>query len=86
MRSTIFYLLFYFHPLAKTIFSITRRVFSLLSIVTLIAIFFNDFSIAYLLTAAIFFSVSLGSSVLQEKYTALLLKLQPAGTEYTFYT
>jgi hypothetical protein len=86
MRSTIFYLLFYFHPLAKTIFSIVCRVFSLLSIVTLIAIFFNGFSIACLVSAAIFFAVSLGSLVLQEKYTTLLLKLQPDGIEYTFYT
>lgn len=86
MKSTIFYLLLYFHPLAKTILSIMCRVFSLLSTVTLIAILFNGFSIASLLTAAIFFAVSVSALVLQEKYTTLLLKLQPDGTGYTFYT
>ena len=53
---------------------------------TLIAIFFNGLSIAYLVSAAIFFAVSPSSLVLQEKYTTLLLKLQPDGIEYTFYT
>jgi hypothetical protein len=38
------------------------------------------------LTAAIFFTVSLCALVLQEKYTTLLLKLQPDDTEYTFYS
>ena len=86
MKSTIFYLLLYFHPLAKTILAVVCRVFTLLSILMLIAIFFNGFSMAYLLTAAICFAVSLSASILQEKYTALLLKLQPDGTEYTFYS
>lgn len=86
MKSTIFYLLFYFHPLAKTFFSIECRVFSLLSIAILIGILFNGFSIAYLLTAAIIFTGSVAALVLQEKYTTLLLKLQPDGTDYTFYT
>jgi hypothetical protein len=86
MKSVTFYLLLYLHPLAKTVLSIVCRVFSLFSAITLIAIFFNDFSMEYLLTAAIFFTVSLCALVLQEKYTTLLLKLQPDDTEYTFYS
>jgi hypothetical protein len=86
MKNLTFYLLLYFHPLAKTVLSIMCRVFSLFSVITLIAIFFNDFSMEYLLTAAIFFSLSLGALALQEKYTTLLLKLQPDDTEYTFYS
>jgi hypothetical protein len=86
MKSITFYLLLYLHPLAKTVLSILCRVFSLFSAITLIAIFFNDFSMEYLLTAAIFFTVSLCALVLQEKYTKLLLKLQPDDTEYTLYS
>ena len=86
MKSITFYLLLYLHPLAKTVLSILCRVFSLFSAITLIAIFFNDFSMEYLLTAAIFFTVSLCALVLQEKYTTFLLKLQPDDTEYTFYS
>lgn len=86
MKNITFYFLFYLHPLAKTVLSIVRRVFSLFSAITLIAIFFNDFSMEYLLTAAIFFTVSLCALILQEKYTTLLLKLQPDDTEYTFYS
>lgn len=86
MKSITFYLLLYLHPLAKTALSVVCRVFSLLSVITLITIFLNDFSIEYLLTAAIFFTVSLCAFVLQEKYTKLLLKLQPDDTEYTFYS
>jgi len=86
MKSIAFYLLLYLHPLAKIVLSIVCRVFFLLSVITLIAIFMNDFSIEYLLTAAIFFAVSLGALVLQEKYTTFLLKLQPDDTEYTFYS
>ena len=86
MKSITFYLLLYLHPLAKTVLSIVCRVFSLLSVITLIAIFLNDFSMEYLLTAAIFFTVALCALVLQEKYTTLLLKLQPDDTEYTFYS
>ena len=86
MKTTIFYLLLYFRPIAMTVLSIVGRIFSLFSVIGLLAIFLNDFSTEYLFTAAIFFSVSLCTLVLQEKYTKLLLKLQPDGTEYTFYT
>lgn len=86
MKNLTFYLLLYFLPLAKTVLSIVCRVFSLLAVTTLIAIFFNDFSMEYLFTAAIFFSVSLNALALQEKYTSLLLKFQPDDTEYTFYS
>ena len=86
MKSITFYLLLYLRPLAKTVLSVVCRVFSLLSVITLIAMFLNDFLFEYLLTAAIFFTVSLGALVLQEKYTTLLLKLQPDDTEYTFHS
>ena len=86
MKNLTFYLLLYFHPLAKTVLSIVCGVFSLFSAITLIAIFFNDFSMEHLLTVAIFFSLSLSALTLQEKYTTLLLKLQPDDTEYTFYS
>jgi hypothetical protein len=86
MKSMTFYLLLYLRPLAKTVLSVVCRLFSLLSVITLIAVFLNDFLVEYLLTAAIFFAVSLGALVLQEKYTTLLLKLQPDDTEYTFHS
>ncbi len=86
MKSITFYLLLYLHPLTKTALSVVCRVFFLLSVITLITIFLNDFSIEYLSTAAIFFTVSLCVLVLQEKYTMLLLKLQPDDAEYTFYS
>jgi hypothetical protein len=86
MKSITFYLLLYLRPLATTVLSVVCRVFFFLSVIRLIAIFLNHFSIEYFLTAAIFFTVSLCALVLQEKYTKLLLKLQPDDTEYTFYS
>lgn len=85
MKSIGFYLLFYFYPIAKTIFAIIRRFFAFVSILMLIAAFYKGFSIGHLLAAAICFIGSICGLILQEKYTTLLLKLQPDGTDYTFY-
>ena len=51
----------------------------------LIAIFFNDSWVDILAIAALFFVVSISASILQARYTRLLLKLQPDETEYIFY-
>lgn len=85
VKSIAFYLLFYFYPIAKTIFAIIRRFFAFVSILMLIAAFYKGFSIGHLLAAAICFIGSICGLILQEKYTTLLLKLQPNGTDYTFY-
>lgn len=86
MRTIAFYLLFYFYPIARTIFAILRRFFAFLSILMLIAAFNKEFSIGHLLAAVVFFVGSVCGLVLQEKYTSLLLKLQPDGTDYSFHT
>jgi hypothetical protein len=85
MRSGAFYLLLYFHPLVKMLLTIVCRVFGFLSVIMLIAIFFNDSWADILAIAALFFVVSISAAILQAKYTRLLLKLQPDETEYIFY-
>ncbi|KKO66118.1 hypothetical protein VM94_00458 [Janthinobacterium sp. KBS0711] len=85
MRSSAFYLLLYFHPLVKMLLTIVCRVFGFLSVIMLIAIFFNDSWADILAIAALFFVVSISASILQARYTRLLLKLQPDETEYIFY-
>ena len=85
MRSCAFYLLLYFHPLVKMLLTIVCRVFGFLSVIMLIAIFFNDSWADILAIAALFFVVSISASILQARYTRLLLKLQPDETEYIFY-
>ena len=85
MRSSAFYLLLYFHPLVKMLLTIVCRVFGFLSVIMLIAIFFNDSWADILAIAALFFVVSISASILQARYTRLLLKLQPDQTEYIFY-
>lgn len=85
MRSSVFYLLLYFHPLVKMLLTIVCRVFGFLSVIMLIAIFFNDSWADILAIAALFFVVSISAAILQAKYTRLLLKLQPDETEYIFY-
>ena len=85
MRSSAFYLLLYFHPLVKMLLTIVCRVFGFLSVIMLIAIFFNDSWVDILAIAALFFVVSISASILQARYTRLLLKLQPDETEYIFY-
>jgi len=61
------------------------RVFGVLSVIMLIAIFFNDSWADILAITALFFVVSISAAILQAKYTRLLLKLQPNETEYIFY-
>ena len=85
MRSSAFYLLLYFRPLVKLLLTIVCRVFGFLSVIMLIAIFFNDSWVDILAIAALFFVVSISASILQARYTRLLLKLQPDETEYIFY-
>ena len=85
MRSSAFYLLLYFHPLVKMLLTIVSRVFGFLSVIMLIAIFFNDSWLDILAITALFFVVSISAAILQAKYTRLLLKLQPDQTEYIFY-
>ena len=85
MRSSAFYLLLYFRPLVKLLLTIVCRVFGFLSVIMLIAIFFNDSWADILAIAALFFVVSISASILQARYTRLLLKLQPDETEYIFY-
>ena len=85
MRSSAFYLLLYFRPLVKLLLTIVCRVFGFLSVIMLIAIFFNDSWPAILAITALFFVVSISAAILQAKYTRLLLKLQPNETEYIFY-
>lgn len=85
MKSSAFYLLLYFHPLVKMLLTIVCRVFGFLSVIMLIAIFFNDSWVDILAIAALFFVVSISASILQARYTRLLLKLQPDETEYIFY-
>lgn len=86
MKSLVFYLLFYFYPIARTIFTVARRICAFLSIIMLIETFYDEFSIDRLLAATMFFAASLGALILQQKYTTLLLKLQPEDTEYSFYS
>jgi hypothetical protein len=86
MKHLVFYLLLYFYPLAKVIFATVRRIFALLSIIKLIATLYYGFLIKHILAAAIFFAGSICGLILEEKYTTLLLKLQPDNTEYTFYS
>ncbi len=85
MRSSAFYLLFYFHPMVKMLLTIVCRIFGFLAIITLVGMFFNDSWVDIIVIAALFFLVSLSASILQAKYTRLLLKLQPDETEYIFY-
>ena len=85
MRSSAFYLLLYFHPLVKMLLTIVCRVFGFLSVIMLIAIFFNDSWVDILAITTLFFVVSISASILQTRYTRLLLKLQPDQTEYIFY-
>lgn len=85
MKSSTFYLLLYFHPLVKMLLTIVCRVFGFLSVIMLIAIFFNDSWVDILAITALFFVVSISASILQARYTRLLLKLQPDQTEYIFY-
>lgn len=85
MKSSAFYLLLYFHPLVKMLLTIVCRVFGFLSVIMLIAICFNDSWVDILAIAALFFVVSISASILQARYTRLLLKLQPDETEYIFY-
>ena len=85
MRSGAFYLLLYFHPLVKMLLTIVCRVFGFLSVIMLIAIFFNDSWVDILAITTLFFVVSISASILQARYTRLLLKLQPDETEYIFY-
>lgn len=85
MRSSTFYLLLYFRPLVKLLLTIVCRVFGFLSVIMLIAIFFNDSWADILAITALFFVVSISAAILQAKYTRLLLKLQPNETEYIFY-
>ena len=85
MRSSAFYLLLYFHPLVKMLLTIVCRVFGFLSFIMLIAIFFNDSWVDILAITTLFFVVSISASILQTRYTRLLLKLQPDETEYIFY-
>ena len=85
MRSSAFYLLLYFHPLVKMLLTIVCRVFGFLSVIMLIAIFFNDSWVDILAITTLFFVVSISASILQARYTRLLLKLQPDQTEYIFY-
>ncbi|SDM64588.1 hypothetical protein SAMN05216517_105279 [Janthinobacterium sp. OK676] len=85
MRSSAFYLLLYFHPLVKMLLTIVCRVFGFLSVIMLIAIFFNDSWVDILAITTLFFVVSISASILQTRYTRLLLKLQPDETEYIFY-
>ncbi|TYQ02163.1 UNVERIFIED_ORG: hypothetical protein JN05_05397 [Zoogloea ramigera] len=85
MRSGAFYLLLYFHPIAKILLTIVCRVCGFLAVITLVGMFFNDSWVGIIVIAALFFLVSISASILQAKYTGLLLKLQPDETEYTFY-
>ena len=85
MRSSAFYLLLYFRPLVKLLLTIVCRVFGFLSVIMLIAIFFNDSWVDILAITTLFFVVSISASILQTRYTRLLLKLQPDETEYIFY-
>jgi len=85
MKSCAFYLLLYFRPIVQALLTILCRVFGLLAVIMLIGIFFNDLWGRILLMATIFFVLSVSASVLQANFTKLLLKLQPDGTEYTFY-
>ena len=85
MRSSAFYLLLYVHPLVKMLLTIVCRVFGFLSVIMLIAIFFNDSWVDILAITTLFFVVSISASILQTRYTRLLLKLQPDETEYIFY-
>lgn len=85
MRSSAFYLLLYFHPLVKMLLTIVCRIFGFLSVIMLIAIFFNDSWVDILAITALFFVVSISASILQARYTRLLLKLQPDQSEYIFY-
>ena len=85
MKSCAFYLLLYFRPIVQALLTILSRVFGLLAVIMLIGIFFNDLWGRILLMATIFFVLSVCASVLQANFTQLLLKLQPDGTEYTFY-
>ena len=77
MRSGAFYLLFYFHPIVKMLLTFVCRVCGFLAIITLVGMFFNDSWVGIIVIAALFFLVSLSASILQAKYTELLLKLQP---------
>ncbi len=54
MRGIAFYLLFYFYPIAKIIFAVVRRIFAFLSMMTLIAAFYYNFSVPHLLATAVF--------------------------------
>ena len=85
MKSGAFYLLLYFHPLVKFLLTIVSRIFGFLSVIMLIAIFFNDSWADILAIAALFFVVSISAAILQARYIRLLLKLQPDETEYIFY-
>ena len=85
MRSSAFYLLLYFHPLVKMLLTIVCRVCGFLAIIMLVGLFFNDSWGDIIVIAALFFLVSISASILQAKYTGLLLKLQPDQTEYNFY-
>ncbi len=61
MRSGAFYLLLYFHPIAKILLTIVCRVCGFLAVITLVGMFFNDSWVGIIVIAALFFLVSISA-------------------------
>ncbi len=86
MKKTFFYLLFYFYPVVRLVLKIISRVCALIFFLMAASIPIVGFSLSSLVTGLLFLAGSISTLVLREAYTTLLLKLQPEGTSYIFYS
>lgn len=86
MKKTVFYLLFYFYPVVRLVLRVISGVCALIFLLMAISIPIVGFSLSSLVTGLLFLAGSISTLVLREAYTTLLLKLQPEGTSYIFYS
>ncbi len=85
MKSIVFYLLLYTRPFAGFVLRAIGG-FSLLGAIVLGAgQGLNGFELVPSLVMILLVIVSFGAFVLKEKYTDVLLRLQPEGAAYSFY-
>ena len=85
MRNLAFYLLFYLHPVVRLILTVMVRIGAFGAVGVLIFTAMNGTWKSVLGLTTFLFTISLVAFVAREKYVSLLLRLQPSGTDYTFF-
>lgn len=85
MRSTIFYFLFFLYPVVRLVLTLIIRATAFGTVAVLVITAIDKSWLSSLWLVVFLVTVSLTAFVAREKYVTLLLKLQPPGTDYTFY-